>query len=113
MVDIKTLEKMLADGRDNALLRFSLGKFYTDNLDCELAVKHLEACLIMDESYSAAWKFLGKACLSLNDAQEARAVWCKGIEIAKKNRDVQAEKEMSVLLRRLEKSKLTSPDEES
>lgn len=104
MADVKVLEKMLANGRDSALLRFGLGKLYIDNNDFLQAGKHLEACLAIDENYSAAWKLLGKARFGLNDLVGAGEAWRRGIEAAKRNRDKQTEKEMSVFVRRLGKS---------
>lgn len=104
MADVRTLEKMLADGRDSALLRFGLGKLYIDHTDFLQAVRHLEACLAIDGSYSAAWKLLGKARFGLNDLTGAGEAWRSGIETARRNGDKQTEKEMSVFLRRLEKS---------
>lgn len=38
---IEGLEKMLAKGVDNALLRFGLGKGYLDAGDAERATEHL------------------------------------------------------------------------
>ncbi len=80
MADVKVLEKMLANGRDGALLRFGLGKLYIDNNDFLQAGKHLEACLASDENYSAAWKLLGKARFGLNDLIGAGEAWRRGIE---------------------------------
>ena len=43
---LESLEKMLAKGVDNALLRFGLGKGYLDLGDNLKAVEHLQACEI-------------------------------------------------------------------
>ena len=58
---IEGLEKMLAKGVDNALLRFGLGKGYLDAGDAERAAEHLQRCVEQDPKYSAGWKLLGKA----------------------------------------------------
>ncbi len=42
---IEGLEKMLAKGVDNALLRFGLGKGYLDAGDAERATEHLQRCV--------------------------------------------------------------------
>lgn len=42
---IEGLEKMLAKGVDNALLRFGLGKGYLDAGDAERAAEHLQRCV--------------------------------------------------------------------
>ena len=60
---IEGLEKMLAKGVDNALLRFGLGKGYLDAGDAERATEHLQRCVEQDPTYSAGWKLLGKARL--------------------------------------------------
>ena len=58
---IESFEKMLAQGKDNPLLRFSLGSEYLKAGMVDLAVVHLRAALAQDASYSAAWKLLGKS----------------------------------------------------
>ena len=100
---IDKLEKMLADGRDNALMRFSLGNEYSKLGQFEQAAGHLQQAVAHDPNYSAAWKLLGKA---LNDAgrlQEARVAYQSGIAVAEKKGDKQAAKEMTVFAKRIEK----------
>ena len=55
------LLNMLAAGRDDALLRFSLGNEYLKAGDASAALGHLRAALERDPRYSAAWKLLGRA----------------------------------------------------
>ncbi len=64
---IEGLEKMLAKGVDNALLRFGLGKGYLDAGDAERAAEHLQRCVEQDPKYSAGWKLLGKARQAAGD----------------------------------------------
>ena len=99
----EALEKMLAKGMDNALLRFGLGKGYLDTGDAARAAEHLQRCVEQDPLYSAAWKLLGKAWQAAGDAEQARAAWQQGIAAAQSKGDKQAEKEMSVFLRKLDK----------
>ena len=102
---LESLEKMLAKGVDNALLRFGLGKGYLDLGDNLKAAEHLQRCVGFDPKYSAAWKLLGKAQLAaLGDSAAARLAWEKGIEAAQAHGDKQAEKEMTVFLKKLDKS---------
>ena len=96
-----SLEKLLARGVDNALLRFGLGKAYLDSGKPEQAAEHLQKCLGFDPNYSAAWKLLGQACQRLGMLEEARQAWHNGLEVARKRGDKQTEKEMTVFLRRL------------
>ncbi len=98
---LDSLEKMLGKGIDNALLRFGLGKGYLDLNDPAKAAEHLQHCVEFDPGYSAAWKLLGKAQLAVGDPAAARAAWEQGISAAQGKGDKQAEKEMSVFLRRL------------
>ena len=102
------LEKMLARGVDNSLLRFGLGKACLDEGEAEQAMQHLQKCLSFDPAYSAAWKLLGQACLKQGLDAEARLAWENGLEIARQRGDTQTEKELLVFLRRLDKSAGTS-----
>lgn len=97
------LEAMLAKGIDNSLLRFGLGKAYLDAADAAQAVQHLQRCVELDPGYSAAWKLLGKALLDSDDKAGAAQAWEQGISSAQHKGDKQAEKEMSVFLRRLQR----------
>ncbi|MGC3292934.1 tetratricopeptide repeat protein, partial [Pseudomonas aeruginosa] len=64
---IEGLEKLLAKGEDNALLRFGLGKGYLDAGDAERAAELLQRCVEQDPKYSPAWKLLGKARQAAGD----------------------------------------------
>ena len=98
----ENLEKMLAAGTDNALLRFGLGNAYLHANDPERAVGHLRRAVEHDPGYSAAWKLLGKALEAAEPAQAAQA-WRSGIAAAEAKGDKQAAREMQVFLRRLER----------
>lgn len=100
---IETLEKMLAAGRDSALLRFSLGNEWLKRDDPSQAVTHLREAVRLDPKYSAAWKLLGKAAEAAGDRAGAAEVFRQGIAAAQANGDQQAAREMQVFLRRLEK----------
>jgi Flp pilus assembly protein TadD len=99
----EALEKMLAKGMDNALLRFGLGKANLDEGNLDLAAEHLQRCVGFDGKYSAAWKLLGQALNKLERPTEARAAWESGLAAAKEKGDKQAEKEMNVFIKRLDK----------
>ena len=100
---IDNFEKMLASGKDNALLRFSLGNEYLKVDDAANAVPHLRAAVAHDAHYSAAWKFLGKALAQSGDAAGAAQAYRDGIAAAESKGDKQAAKEMTVFLKRLER----------
>ena len=97
-------EQLLASGKDNALLRFSLGQLCLKAGEPARAVEHLRSAVEQDRDYSAAWKTLGKALEEAGDRQGAIAAYRQGIEAAGRRGDKQAAKEMGVFLRRLEKA---------
>ena len=93
--------KMLATGKDSALLRFSLGNEYLKAGQAELAVQHLALAVAIDPKYTAAWKLYGKALTAAQRPDEALAAYQAGIAVAHAKGDKQAEKEMQVFARRL------------
>lgn len=94
---------MLASGRDNALLRFSLGNEYLKQGDAVNAAIHLRRAVEHDPKYSAAWKLLGKALADSQALADALAAYQAGIEVAEARGDKQAAKEMGVFAKRIEK----------
>ena len=100
---ISTLEKLLGTPRDGALLRYSLGLEYAKAGRHADAVAQLREAVSRDPLYSAAWKALGKALSEANLLEDALQAYRQGIEAAKKKGDRQAEKEMTVFARRLER----------
>ncbi|MFN3544604.1 MAG: tetratricopeptide repeat protein [Thiobacillus sp.] len=103
MPSIADFEAMLAAGRDNALLRFSLGSEYLKAGDAAKAAEHLRRAVERDPKYSAAWKLLGRALAEAGAAEDALAAYRQGIAVAEARGDKQAAKEMGVFARRLEK----------
>jgi len=100
---IASLRKQCGGPRDGALLRFSLGSALLADGDSAAAIDELRRAVGFDPTYSAAWKLLGKACLASGDETAAADAWRSGIAAASQRGDKQAEKEMGVFLRRLEK----------
>jgi predicted Zn-dependent protease len=98
---LASFEKMLASGKDGALLRFSLGNEYLKAGDATRAAEHLARAVAQDADYTAAWKLLGKALAQAERRDEALAAYRSGIEVARRKGDKQAEKEMTVFARRL------------
>ncbi len=100
---IDRLEALLAQGRDDKLLRFSLGRACLDAGRPGEAIQHLARCLAYDEEYSAAWNAYGKALHAAGRDADARAAWQRGVAVAERKGDKQAAREMGVRLRRLRK----------
>lgn len=101
---VENLEKMLAKGRDDAMLRFGLGSAYFNEGNFPLAVTHLEACLAQDASYSAAYKLLGKAYLKEGEPGKAISIFEAGMPVAEGQGDKQSQKEMLVFLGKAKKA---------
>jgi Tfp pilus assembly protein PilF len=100
---VHNLEKLLSQGKDSALLRFSLGAEYLKLQETWVAVYQLRRALEMDPNYSAAWKLLGKALTDAGVPRDALDAYRRGVEIAERRGDKQAAKEMAVFAQRLEK----------
>ena len=103
---LENLLRMLASGRDNALLRFSLGNEYLKANDPGNAAEHLRVAVRHDPAYSAAWKQLGRALEAAEAWADALEAYREGIAVAERKGDKQAAKEMAVFARRIER-KLT------
>ena len=101
---IQSFEKMLAGGKDNILLRFSLGSEYLKVGEPASAVNHLRQAVVLDPKYSAAWKLLGRALVESGQPADALVAYREGISVAETKGDKQAAKEMTVYARRIEKS---------
>ena len=101
---IESLEKLLGTPRDGALLQFSLGMEYLKMENIEKAIAHLRNSVARDAGYSAAWRALGKALEAAGNSGDALDAYRKGIAAAHGKGDKQAEKEMTVFARRIEKS---------
>ena len=100
---IQSFDKMLASGKDNALLRFSLGNEYLKASEPARAADHLQHAVALDPNYSAAWKLLGRALVESDQPEAALAAYQQGIAVAEAKGDKQAAKEMAVFAHRIEK----------
>ncbi len=101
-MNIEALEKRLAEGHDDLLLRLGLGGEYVRRKDYEQAVPHLEAAVRWAPGHAAAWKLLGNAWTALGQTARARAAYEHGIEAAEASGHIQAAREMKVFLKRLD-----------
>ena len=101
---ITNLERVLASGKDSALLRFGLGNAYLEAGEPATAAGHLQRAVELNPKYSAAWKLLGKALVAAGDPEAALAAYRNGVVAAQQMGDKQTLKEMQVFIRRLEKS---------
>jgi tetratricopeptide (TPR) repeat protein len=104
---ISNLEKLLGTPRDGALLRYSLGIEHARAGEHARAAEYFQNAVEKDPGYSAAWKALGRSLEAAGRADEALDAYARGIEAARGKGDRQAEKEMTVFRRRLEKAART------
>lgn len=95
-----TFLALLQKGPDTPLLRYSLGNALYREKKYQEAIEHLTSATKQDQSYSAAWKLLGRCFFDIGNYAQAVTVYERGLEIAAGRGDKQAEKEMRVFLRR-------------
>jgi predicted Zn-dependent protease len=100
---IEKLERLLASGQDNALLRYGLGNEYLKAGRFDNATEHLRQAVAHDPGYSAAWKLLGQALAAAGRTDDAIQAYENGMRAAGEKGDLQAAKEMTVFLKRLQK----------
>lgn len=98
---VARLRALCGGARDGALLRMSLANALIAAGDRAAAISELRQATQFDADYSAAWKLLGKILTDAGDAAAAVDAYRNGIAAAGKRGDKQAEKEMTVFLKRL------------
>lgn len=94
------LEAMLGTDADNATLRFALANRYLDAERPDAAAEQAAVALDLNPDYSAAWRLLGQAQVAAGRNEDAVATFERGIEVAGRTGDKQAEKEMRVFMKR-------------
>ena len=102
---LQNFERMLAAGRDSALLRYSIGNEYAKAAQWAQAAAALERAVTLDPTYTAAWKLYAKALEQAGRREDALDAYRRGIVVARQKGDRQAEKEMAVFVRRIERAK--------
>lgn len=102
-MNYETLLKMVGTSRDSAMLRYTLARHLSDSGKLAEAQLQLETAVKMNPVYTAAWKELGKVRDQAGNPAGAAKAWQRGVEISQENGDVQAAKEMTVFLKRLQR----------
>lgn len=97
------LSALIAGGHDAAPVRVSLAQACLGRGDTAHALAHLERALALDADYTAAWKIYGGALRQAGRDVEAADAWRRGLELARSHGDRQAEREIRVFLKRLER----------
>lgn len=101
---LAAFERMLAAGKDSALLRYSIGTEHAKEENWRAAIDALERSVALDPGFTAAWKLYAKALDRAGERRAALDAYRKGIEVAQRKGDRQAEKEMTVFARRIERA---------
>jgi Tfp pilus assembly protein PilF len=101
---LRNFERMLAAGKDSALLRYSIGNEHAKAGDWQAAAEALSHAVALDPTYTAAWKLYAKALEQAGRPVQALEAYRRGIIVAKQKGDRQAEKEMTVFARRIERA---------
>lgn len=102
-MDPEVIEKMIDGGRDSYESRLAAGQARLKQGDLEAAIEHLKKATEHKPDQTMAWQELGKACNEAGQPGQARMAWQQGLEVAAANGDKQAEKVMTVFLKRLDK----------
>ena len=98
---IQQLEEVIQDNSENAFLQYSLGHEYLEIGDFKNAIPRLKKAIQLQDTYSAAYRDLGKALSLDTNFKEAEAILIQGIKIANERGDLQTAKEMAVFLKRI------------
>ncbi|RFF27154.1 MULTISPECIES: tetratricopeptide repeat protein [unclassified Wenzhouxiangella] len=101
-MDPQAIEKLIDQGRDTYESRLAAGQARLKEGDLALAIEHLEMATGHQPEQTTAWQELGKAFNESGRHEAARGAWEKGLEVARDNGDKQAEKVMTVFLKRLD-----------
>lgn len=101
----EVIERMIESGRDSYEARLAAGQARLKQGDFERAREHLQRATALKPGQTMAWQELGRACLESGDPESARAAWRQGLEVAAGNGDKQAEKVMTVWLKRLDRGR--------
>ena len=97
----ETLEALIASGKDGPAARLALvARYHADGV-LDRALEHAQVAVEQDPDYSAAWKLLGRILVDSGREREAAEAYRRGIEVAARRGDKQAEKEMRVFLKRI------------
>ena len=78
---LEILKQMVDQDPKNTFARYGLAMEYAKNGDAQIAVDEFRALLGQDENYAAAYFHGGQALEKLDQIDEARAMYEKGIEV--------------------------------
>lgn len=85
------------------MIRCSLARWAIRQGDLDAAQEHLVRAVQLAPEHMMSWKLLGTTLIDKSRTAEAIDAWTRALSLAKKNGDKQAEREISVFLRRANK----------
>lgn len=102
-MQIDTLEQMLQQGQDGAMLRYGLASAYWQQGDVDKALTHAGEAINFQPAYSAAWQLYAKALEASGYYQDALRAYHEGHQVAEEQGDKQVANVLSVLYKKLKK----------
>lgn len=98
----EALEKLLAKGTDNALLRMGLALAYHRRGEWDRARGHVEQALLHQPGFAAAGRLRGLIALEQGEPAVAAQAFAQALEAARRQGERQLERELAVRLKRLQ-----------
>ena len=106
---LEQLRELARTAPDDQVTQFLLGREATGRGLHEEARDAFHAAVEIDPHYAAAYRHWGNALESLGQFDEAATVYARGVRVAERSGDLQAGKEMSAFLKRLERDRGVKP----
>ncbi len=94
------MQVMLDEGKDNALLRFTMGSAFYKHHKYREAIEQLSVAVELKPDFISAWILYGEALLQNNEVEHAQQVIRKGLDAAKIAKDVNGVAELQLLLQK-------------
>lgn len=82
----------------NKLFRFSLSKILFDQEQFDKAIPHLEKCIQLQDDWMLAYILLGKSLIQSNQAEKAKAILEKALDLAEEQQHDEPKNEIITLL---------------
>ena len=106
---LEKLRELARSEPDDSLTQFLLGREASGHGLHEEARAAFAAAVEIDPHYAAAYRYWGNALEALGRVDEAASVYARGARVAERSGDLQAGKEMSAFLKRLERDRGVKP----
>lgn len=108
---LEKLRELAESDPEDSLARFLLGREAAGHGFHDEAREAFAAAVEIDPHYAAAYRHWGNALEALGRYEEAASVYARGARVAERSGDLQAGKEMTAFLRRLERDRGVRPEE--